>query len=389
MFLPLGDFPNPRGRPWVTQALVALNVAVYLLFTLPQGGRPADPHDPLLLEYLRAVGGHLGRSELRAFAEQVSAWDLSVFRWGFRPSDPSPATLFTSLFMHAGALHLAGNMLFLWIYGDNVEARLGRLGYLLAYLGTGVAATLANMLLAPHSPLPTIGASGAISGVLGFYFLWFPRNRVRVLLLLFPFLIDVVVIPARIVLGIYLIADNLLPLLLESGRGGGGVAYGAHIGGFLAGLGLAALLVRRGSPDAQDPATGRPAPSGGVVSGPEAAAAAWLALDAAGARGALTARELFDLGRELERRLRPELALQLYERLLVLQPGGRVAAAAHLAAAHVELDALGRPEAARRHVRDALSADDSPSIADAAQRQLRRIDEVSRRLVRPRRPREG
>ena len=142
-------------------------------------------------------------------------------------------------------MHLAGNMLFLWIYGDNVEHRLGPARYLVAYLGTGVLATLSHAVLDLGSTVPMVGASGAISGVLGFYFIWFPRNRVRLWIMLFPIFMNVVYAPARLVLGMYLIVDNLLPFLVTRGAGGGGVAYGAHIGGFLGGLAYAWWSARR------------------------------------------------------------------------------------------------------------------------------------------------
>ena len=155
--------------------------------------------------------------DLRTLLSRTSAYDLFVFRYGFRPAAPHVADLFYSLFLHAGLLHLAGNMLFLWIYGDNVEHRLGRLWYLLAYLGTGVAATLFHSVFDSATELPLVGASGAISGVLGFYYLWFPYNRVRLLVVFFPFLVDVIIVPARLVLGMFLIVDNLLPFLATRG----------------------------------------------------------------------------------------------------------------------------------------------------------------------------
>jgi len=135
-------------------------------------------------------------------------------------------------------------MLFLWIYGDNVEHRLGTIRFLFWYLATGVAATLSHALFAMKSPLPMVGASGAISGVLGFYFVWFPRNRVKFLVLL-PFFLHVVLVPAWIALGLYLLVDNLLPLFVA--QSGAGVAYGAHIGGFVAGA-IAALFMQRRPP---------------------------------------------------------------------------------------------------------------------------------------------
>ena len=245
MFFPVGDTPNPPGfRAWTTWTLIALNVAVYLFLSLPLSVAAPDPADPLLGEWLRVMLPRLpAGTDPRALAAQVSATDLLNYAHGYKPAAPSAADLLSSMFLHGGALHLAGNMLFLWIYGDNVEHRLGRLPFLLAYLLTGAAATLAFALLEPASMVPLVGASGAISGVLGMYFLWFPHNRVKVFLAFFPFLVQVVLVPARVVLGIYLVIDNLLPMLAG---GGGGVAHGAHLGGFLAGLGLAWLVMRSG-----------------------------------------------------------------------------------------------------------------------------------------------
>jgi hypothetical protein len=126
-------------------------------------------------------------------------------------------------------------MLMLWIFGDNVEARLGRVGYVVAYLVTGVAATLAFAIPSSGSMVPLVGASGAISGVLGFYLIWFPHNQIRVLIIYFY--IAMVHIRAIWVLGIYLVIQNLIPFLLQGRQGGGGgVAHGAHIGGFVAGM---------------------------------------------------------------------------------------------------------------------------------------------------------
>lgn len=245
MILPLGDSPNPRGVPFVTYALIAANVAVYVLISLPLSNTAANPRDPLLREYARVILEHAPRGlSPRDLLQQVSAYDLFVFQHGFRPSAPRLGALFASLFVHAGLMHLVGNMLFLWIYGDNVEHRLRPGPYLIAYLATGMGATLFHMVLNPSSALPLIGASGAISGVLGFYFLWFPRNQVRLFVFLFPFIFNTITVSARLLLGMYLIADNLVPLLLTRG-GGGDVAYGAHIGGFIGGLAVAWVVDRR------------------------------------------------------------------------------------------------------------------------------------------------
>jgi membrane associated rhomboid family serine protease len=224
----------------MTVLLLTSNVAVFILITLPLSATPVSLHDPRLPDYLDLVARVLpGGSSLEALVRQTTAYDLLVFEYGFRADRASLITLFTSMFLHGGFLHLAGNMLFLWIYGDNVEHRLGAVAFLFWYLVTGVAATLTHALIAPGPPLPLVGASGAISGVLGFYFLLFPGHFVRVLLLLFPFYVGTVMIPARIVLGLYLVVDNLLPLILAPT---GPVAHGAHIGGFVAGLAVAAWL---------------------------------------------------------------------------------------------------------------------------------------------------
>ena len=240
MIFPIGDTPNPPGTPLATYGLIGANVAVYLLVTLPFSAMTPDLHDPLLLEYLHSLGayGSVSAAEIRQY---VSAYDLIVYRFGFRPAEFSLISLFTSLFLHGGFLHLAGNMLFLWIFGDNIEYRLGRPLYIVGYLLFGVAATLFFAVFSLDSEIPLIGASGAISGVLGCYYLWFPQNRVRCFLFLFPFLMTTIMIPARIVLAFYLLIDNLLPFLVN-GSGSGGVAHGAHIGGFFAGLGLAAVV---------------------------------------------------------------------------------------------------------------------------------------------------
>jgi membrane associated rhomboid family serine protease len=221
----------------MTYALIAANVLVFLRFNVPLGTVLAHPLDPRLAEYVAAIREALPPDVPIAEAiGQITAYDLFVFEHGFRPAAAQGIDLLTSMFLHGGFMHLFGNMLFLWIYGDNVEYRLGRVRYLLAYLATGAAATLFYTLLSPDATLPLVGASGAISGVLGFYFLWFPLNVVRVLVFLFPILMRVFEIPARIVLGVYLVWDNVLPLIFTAGQGGGGVAHGAHIGGFLAGL---------------------------------------------------------------------------------------------------------------------------------------------------------
>ncbi|MEE8410847.1 MAG: rhomboid family intramembrane serine protease [Myxococcota bacterium] len=258
MFLPIGDEPRLRGTPMLTYVLIGINVAVYFLIASPLAAAAVDPSDPALVDYLRfvalpRVAAGVGvspdviltdpsyRALLRDLIDHISTYDLFLFEHGFKPGAPSLIDLVAAMFLHANIAHLAGNMLFLWIYGRNVEAQAGRISYAALYLTTGVAATALHAVFQSGSMIPMVGASGAISGVLGIYFWWFPRNRVRVLIFL-GFFIQVFSLPARWVLGFYLVVDNLLPFLGTTGAAG--VAYGAHIGGFFGGLGAAALVRR-------------------------------------------------------------------------------------------------------------------------------------------------
>nr|WP_320049928.1 rhomboid family intramembrane serine protease [uncultured Desulfuromonas sp.] len=241
MFLPVGDLPNPPGRAYVNLSLMAANIMIFALITLPLSGMKADPYNPALIEYLHHLGVQ-SLSQAQQVVDKISAYDLFVFQHGFKPAVPRVDDLFFSLFLHAGLLHLGGNMLFLWIFGDNVEHRLGPWRYLTLYLFSGVLATVFFSLFTLSSYTPLIGASGAISGVLGCYFVWFPRNKVKTFIFLFPFIMTTILLPSRLVLGMFLVVDNLLPFLFA--RSGSGVAHGAHIGGFLAGGGVAYVIDR-------------------------------------------------------------------------------------------------------------------------------------------------
>lgn len=237
MFLPIGDTPNPRDfTPWVTWLIIAINVAVHLLVALPLSVSAPDVSDPVFVALVERLRAALPPGA----AVHVSAWDVFVEVHGFKPGAPSALDLLTAMFLHSNLAHLGGNMLFLGIYGDNVEHRLGRLGYLATYLGTGAAATLAFSLVAPDPMTPLVGASGAISGLLGAYFVMFPRNLVKIFVFFFV-LVDIWLVPAPFVLGAYLLVDNLLPFLVG---GSSGVAYGAHLGGFVSGLGVAWISER-------------------------------------------------------------------------------------------------------------------------------------------------
>ncbi len=207
MFIPLRD-ENPTSRlPVLTVLLIAANVAVFLLqAAVPRG------------------------LELAAFRFGAVPYNITHFHslpeaTGFPPL----LTLLTSMFLHGSLFHLLGNMLYLWIFGNNIEDRLGPVRFILFYIVCGVAAALTHILVQPGSRVPMIGASGAIAGVLGAYWALFPRARVKTFVFLF-FYIDIVPVPAGIVLGLWFLVQ-----ILNIGMGGG-VAWFAHIGGFLAGL---------------------------------------------------------------------------------------------------------------------------------------------------------
>ena len=190
--------------------------------------------------------------------------ELSGFigRWGLVPGDLTAAwgrgdlvssetlTLFTSQFLHGGWLHILGNMLYLWIFGNNIEDRFGRLRFLAFYLGGGALAGLAQVAIDPSSTVPTIGASGSVAAVLGAYLVLFPRARITTLIFL-GFFYQLITVPAIIVLGFWFVLqliDGFASLGVESGAIGGGVAFFAHIGGFVAGALLGRLLVRGSGP---------------------------------------------------------------------------------------------------------------------------------------------
>ena len=398
MFLPLGDEPNPRGVPVVTYTLIGINVAVFLFVTLPLSAVRPALDDPALFEYLNAIRPQLpSRMDAERLLMQVSAYDLVVFSYGFRPADPSVIALLTSLFLHGGFMHLAGNMLFLWIYGDNVEHRLGPARYLVAYLGTGFLATLSHAVLDFGSVLPMVGASGAISGVLGFYFIWFPRNRVRLWIMLFPFFMNVIYAPARLVLGMYLVVDNLLPFLVTRGAGGGGVAYGAHIGGFLGGLAYAWWSTRREverrpqdfEPDPEPAAPAFDADPSSVrgvrqliAAGEHGRAAAeYFRLSAARTVRLLMPGDSINFGRWLANNGHPDAALVVYQRHLRDYPLGPYAAEAHLGAGLVQLHARNQPTAAYQHLVAVLDADPHPDTEGYARRALLEI--AARQKFRP------
>ncbi|HKD99970.1 MAG TPA: rhomboid family intramembrane serine protease [Planctomycetota bacterium] len=255
MVLPLGDDNRDRrSTPVVNYLLIAANVLVFVL--LQGGGENVSFTMAWSAVPQEIVTGHDVVTPSRMERDPLSGETFPMPGLG-----PTPIsvylTLLTSIFMHGSWAHLLGNMLFLWIFGDNVEDRLGRGRYLVFYLTCGVLASLAHVLttvaLDQDRLVPSLGASGAISGVLAGYMLLFPQRRVRVLLV--RVITDV---PAWVAVGIWFAFQLVSGIgLLGGGAQAGGVAYGAHIGGFLAGLvlvrifaigtgGGAALASRRG-----------------------------------------------------------------------------------------------------------------------------------------------
>lgn len=207
--IPIGDDDSSRRLvPTVTYALIAINVLVFLV--------------------------------------ELSSSEAFITSWAFVPSRflANPAgdflTLFTSMFMHAGWVHLIGNMLYLWIFGDNVEDRLGHGMFTVFYFLCGLAATFAQLAVNPSSSVPNLGASGAIAGALGAYIVMFPNRRVNVLVGR-----AVTTMPALIVIGFWIVLQlfsSFAAITDSSQTEGGGVAYMAHVGGFFAGVLLAFIL---------------------------------------------------------------------------------------------------------------------------------------------------
>ncbi len=208
---------NPSGRtPYVTYALMAINIVVFLSYV-------SMFNDP------RAINAFF-------------------YEWAMMPvlvtTEGTYDTLITSMFLHGGWMHLAGNMLFLWIFGDNMEDEMGHVPYLLFYMAAGIGAGLTHVIAGPYSQVPTVGASGAIAGVMGGYLLLFPKAKVDILLILI-ILVRIIPVPAWIMLALW------FGIQIFGGLGAdpttGGVAYWAHAGGFIVGLALTIpLFLRRG-----------------------------------------------------------------------------------------------------------------------------------------------
>lgn len=214
--IPLRDENPTKTVPYAVYALIIINVLIFLYNgTMRQSGNP------------------------------LSGFELvpnSLFG-GTPEGAPVPAwfTVFTSMFMHANLLHIAGNMLYLWIFGNNIEDAMGHVKFLVFYILSGMGAAFAQAISDPGSTIPMVGASGAIAGVLGAYIILYPRARVLTAIMLFYF-IRLVHLPASVVLGFWIVLQIINSAIMAAAGVGGGVAYMAHIGGFAAGAVLIMLF---------------------------------------------------------------------------------------------------------------------------------------------------
>lgn len=245
MLFPIGDDNSDRTTtPIVNYALIAINILVFVLF---QG---LGSNDTFTYAYATVPQEIITGTDIaRAVPVGVDPQTGRQVGILLQPiSLPVYFTLLSSMFMHGSFMHLAGNMLYLWIFGDNLEHLLGRVRYLAFYLLTGLVASLSHVFMNADSYIPSLGASGAISGVLGGYLLLFPKRQVKVIMLRM-----LTTVPAIVAIGLWFVFQ-LFEGYINRGAEGGGVAYAAHIGGFIAGLALIKFFaIGRGGGTAVNP----------------------------------------------------------------------------------------------------------------------------------------
>jgi membrane associated rhomboid family serine protease len=242
--IPVADFARSRTKPYVNWTLIAINIAVFVYMLTLSADQTVEigrlglgsERDKFLFDY-GFVAACLGREA--GFSVSGSPADFAICPSGHTEF----LRVFTSMFVHAGWAHIFGNMLFLWIFGDNVEDRMGHGRYLLFYLLCGIAAAALETFMAVDTFVPSVGASGAIAGVMGAYLVLYPLGRVRVVIL--PFFFLPFVIPAVVLIGFWFLMQ-LVSGIGEIGEAtaGTGVAWWAHVGGFIAGLVLIWIFKR-------------------------------------------------------------------------------------------------------------------------------------------------
>ena len=259
--IPVGDSNRTHSTPWVTRLIILANIVLFIyMVTLPSDpdvvGRNSQGEE--LAEVFDDIPGCYG---LETFDTEA---DRFICEYAFQPQEFFDTAsgesdlegnerwlalfaIISSMFLHGGWLHIIGNMLFLWVFGDNIEDRLGHAVYFIFYLLAGVVASLIQGFIDPESVVPVLGASGAVAGVLGAYLLWFPRATIRVVIPFFILIFIPLPIPAWIMIGVWFV-QNLLAgyaTIADAAAPGQGVAWFAHIGGFLFGMLIAAFAGRR------------------------------------------------------------------------------------------------------------------------------------------------
>jgi membrane associated rhomboid family serine protease len=239
MVMPLRDDDTDRRTvPVVTYALIAVNVLVWIL-EISLGEKFINGYSTVPFEITHNTD-LVGMQTIQAGGQSIP---IHLY------AGPTPIylTLLFSMFMHASWLHIGGNMLYLWIFGDNIEDRIGHAKFLIFYLICGFAASAADIIFKTNSVIPSLGASGAIAGVLGAYLILFPKRQIRVLMMR-----QIVNMPAFMVLGLWILLQ-IYSQVSVAGAEGGGVAYMAHIGGFIAGVALIFLFGGRRTPAPNGP----------------------------------------------------------------------------------------------------------------------------------------
>ena len=230
MFFPIRDDQPRFSKPFINYFIIALNIAVYLFLEMPAQAQGRRAFDILILQF-----GLVPHDLTRAIAG-VPQYPLGA----------NILTILTSMFLHGDLFHILGNLWFLWIFGDNIEDHVGHFPYLIFYLVCGIAAALTDIALSPTSNVPTIGASGAIAGVMGAYILLYPRARVQTLVVLIVFF-TFWWLPAWVFLGYWFLIQFVATTVMASSahHQTGGIAFAAHVGGFVTGLILIKLFPRR------------------------------------------------------------------------------------------------------------------------------------------------
>jgi rhomboid family protein len=243
--IPLKDSVPTDRTPWLTIALIVANVIVY--FGLQGGGILSGPNDSSVIDFgaIPYEISHPG-NHCQAAGQQIICEGQPGVVGQASDQPPTWVTVFTSMFMHGSILHLGGNMLFLWIFGNNIEDSMSKIRFLVFYILGGLAALALQTIVEPNAAVPTVGASGAIAAVLGAYLLRFPQARV-ITAIFIVFFFTVIELPALFVLGFWFLQQVLFGYLdwAAPTGGGGGVAYFAHIGGFVFGMAAIGLFAQR------------------------------------------------------------------------------------------------------------------------------------------------